>query len=105
VTVNVFKFYDNTQSVPVEVISELERYRKFRVLNAIRKFLWGKVTVTGDTMKMLLTFTLSLTAVILLVYLHGNILASCFIFFSLCIYLSLFIGAVMETVSRILIIT
>lgn len=104
-TVNVYRFYDSASPVPAEVTSMLERYRKFRVFKAVRKVLWADVSVAGDEMKMLMSFTLSLISAILLVFLHENILAGCFIFFSLCLYLSLFIGAVREKVRMALTVT
>jgi len=62
-------------------------------------------SVSGDVIKMLITFALSLITAILPVYLHGNILTGCFIFFSLCIYLSLFIGALRDNVGKNLMVT
>lgn len=104
-TVNVYRFYDATHPVSLEIASELDRYRKYRVFKALRKVLLSEVSVSGDAIKLLTTFTLSLIAAILLVYLHGNILAGCFIFFSLCIYLSLFIGALRDNISKTLMAT
>lgn len=62
-------------------------------------------SVSGDVIKMPLTFALSLIAAILPVYLHGSILAGCCIFFSLCIYLSLFIEALGDNVGKNLMVT
>lgn|GEM_PF-2524324 len=104
-TVNVYRFYDTTHPVSLEIASELDRYRKYRVFKALRKVLWSKISVSGDAINMLITFTLSLIAAILLIFLHGNILAGCFIFFSLCIYLSLFIGALRDNISKVFMVT
>jgi hypothetical protein len=90
VTVNVYSFYQS-DVVPHEVTSCIEKYKKFRTLLQIRKVLLKNVRYDAALIRLLATFLLSVMTFFLLVQMISNPFAGLLLFFSACLYGSLFL--------------
>jgi hypothetical protein len=89
-TVNVYTFYQS-DVVPNEVTSCIEKYRKFRTLLLIKKVLMGKVLYDSALLKLMASFTAAVVALFFLTQFISHPFAGIMLFFSVCLYGSLFL--------------
>ncbi|RQW79701.1 MAG: hypothetical protein EHM79_20500 [Geobacter sp.] len=89
-TVNVYRYYGSpvTQG---EVISSAERYKRFHILHLLKKAFIDDLAFDWRLLELLFAFVLSAVNIILLFKGNIHILVSFLLFFSLCLYVSLFL--------------